>query len=228
MHLKLAFLFAVLLAVLATFATPSTASATSALNVDFGVVYGTPSTSYGAASGQVGNWNQVGLGVTALFDIAGNSAGVDLDLVAATDGGYVGTAPANDDELLFDDNFFQTSGATWNADLSGIAPGFYLVFLYAPSNGAVPSGAMTVNGVAVASIPGDTGGTLIEGTSWVGVGVEVTDGSLAISGAGASASGLAGLQLVPLPEPGSVSMLASGATLLTLLAARRRRQRRDA
>ena len=83
---------------------------------------------------------------------------------------------------------------------------------------------MTVGGVAVASIPGDPGSTLIEGTSWVSVPVTVTDGTLAISGTDPSFSGVAGLQVVPLPEPGRITLLASGLACVALLARRRSRR----
>jgi hypothetical protein len=80
---------------------------------------------------------------------------------------------------------------------------------------------MMVGPVPVASIPGDTGGSLIEGTSWVSVDLPVSSGTLVITGV-ASISGLAGLQVVPLPEPGQMAMLASGAAGIALLARRRR------
>ena len=120
------------------------------------------------------------------------------------EGGNTGITPTNDDELLFNDNVFSTSGASWSADLAGLAAGEYEVYLYAPSHGAVPSGDMSVGGTAVPSIPGDTGSTLIEGTSWLRVPATVTAGSLAITGASTGLAGLAGLQVVFLPEPGQL------------------------
>jgi hypothetical protein len=168
----------------------------AALNVDFGTAYGVPTASYGAASGQAGDWNLVGLGVTALVDVAGDASGVSLSLVSTTDGGYVGATPTNDDQLMLYDNFFSSGGASWSVSLSGLVDGDYRVYLYAPAHLAVPSGDMDVGGVPIASIPGDT--TLVEGSSWVSVDVAVAGGALAISGSSAGTSGLAGLQIVPL------------------------------
>jgi len=168
------------------------------LNLDFGTSYGVPASAYGAAAGQAGNWNQVGLGVSGLLDLSGVASSASVNLVAFTAGGNTGAVPVNDDELLLADNFFTGSGGTWSVTLSGLSAGDYLVYLYAPSNAAVPSGAMTVGGTAVASIPGDPGSALVEGTSWVKTRVCLSGGTLAISGS-ANLSGLAGLQLAPAP-----------------------------
>jgi hypothetical protein len=200
--------------------SPPLCGAGACFNVDLGTDYGVPSTSYGAASGASGSWNRAGLGVTALADTNGAPSDVSVSVIALTAGGSA-TPPTNDDELLLNDNFFSTGGAGWSADLSRLDPGDYEVFLYAPSNAVVPSGDMTVGGVAVASIPGDTGSTLIEGTSWVSVPVTVADGSLPISGVG-SVSGLAGLQVVRLPEPHPLLQLASGLAALLMLSHTRR------
>ena len=171
-----------------------------ALNIDFGLQFGTPAASYGAAAGQAGVWNQVGLGTTGLVGLAGSVSGVSVSVSAATDGGYYQT-PTNNDQLLLEDNFFAVGGESWSATLSGLVDGRYRVYLYAPSNPLVPSGAMNVGGVLVASLPGSPGGSLIHGTSWASVDVTVAGGTLAITGAGATLSGLAGLQLVPLDQP---------------------------
>ena len=125
--------------------------------------------------------------------------------------------------LLFD-NFFSSDGLTWQANVSGLAPVSYHVYLYAPSNPSVPSGDMTVNGAAVASIEGDTLGTLIAGTSYVMVPTVAAGGTIAISGSASPLSGLAGLQLVPVPEPdGPLALLAGIALLAGLARARRTR-----
>jgi hypothetical protein len=171
------------------------------VNIDFGTAAGVPAASYGAASGQAGSWNLSGLSVTTLVDLSGVASGASVSVVAVSGTGTGGGTPTTDDELLLNDNVYSSSGAGWSADLSGLELGDYLVFLYAPSNSAVPTGAMTVGGVAVAGIPGETGSALIEGTSWVTVKVAVTSGTLAISGAGPGFSGIAGLQLVPLSGP---------------------------
>jgi len=166
------------------------------LNIDLGTANSVPTSGYGAAAGQDGYWNRTGLGVTALSDTSGLPSGASVNVNADFETGAYG-APSSDDEMLLEDNFYSIDGNSWSANLSGLVSGPYTVFLYAPSNPSVPTGAMTVGNVAVSSIPGSTGSTLIEGTSWVSAQVTVTDGTLMISGAGASYSGLAGMQVVP-------------------------------
>ena len=212
-----------LVAALALFAFAPVAQGAAGFNIDFGTAYGVPAASYEASSGQAGSWNLAGLGVTALVDVSGSPSDVSVNVVAVFDTGAIGGSPTNGDELLLNDNFYGLITASWSADLTGLATGDYLVFLYAPSNTAVPTGDMTVGGVPVASISGDAGSTLIEGTSWVSVQVAVTGGPLAISGARAGSSGLAGLQVVPLPEPSQVTLLASSLACVALLARRRGR-----
>jgi hypothetical protein len=170
------------------------------LNIDFGTFFSEPTSDYGAAAGQDGSWNRAGLGVTALVDTFGLPSGASVNVTADDGTGYIGSTPSNDDEELLQDNFYSGNGNSWSANLSGLASGTYDVFLYAPSNSSVPTGDMTVGGVAVPSIPGNSGSTLIEGTSWVSVQVTVTDGTLMISGAGTSYSGLAGIQIVSAQE----------------------------
>jgi len=165
------------------------------LNIDFGTAHSEPTSDYGAAAGQDGYWNRAGLGVTALLDTFGLGPGASVNVTADSGDGAHGV-PSSDDEKLLQDNFYSRNGNSWSANLSGLASGVYDVFLYAPTNSAVPTGDMTVGGVAVPSIPGDTDSTLIEGTSWVSAQVTVTDGTLMISGAGTRYSGLAGIQVV--------------------------------
>jgi hypothetical protein len=170
-------------------------------NIDFGTLYGVPSSSYGAASGQPGSWNQAGLGVTPLVDLSGVASGASVNVLALIPNCSNGIVPSTDDELLLNDCFSVLAG-TWSADISGLTDGDYLVFLYATSNTATSTGAMTVGGVCVPGIPGHPSSTLIEDSSWVGVQVAVTGGTLAISGgAGASIPAMAGIQVVPAPPP---------------------------
>lgn len=167
------------------------------INIDFGTFGGTPLTTYGAVASQEGLWNLVGLGASAITDLNGVT-GVTINLNADSDGGSVGTCTAPDNQLLLCDNFYSSDGATWDLTINGLRNGIYTLYIYAPSNSAVPTGDMTVNGIAVASIPGDSSYILTEGTSYVVVTlVSVTGGSLTMSGFGATFSGLAGLQISP-------------------------------
>jgi len=166
------------------------------LNVDFGTSWGTPVSAYGAVL-QIGTWNEAGLGTTPLVDLAGAVSDVSVTVAATSDGGNH-TSDGSNGALLLADNFYEQN-IDWSADLSGLAPGSYRVVLYAPSNASVPTGAMMVGGVPVASLPGSTDSDLIEGTSWDEVVVLTTDGTLAISGGGGVFTGLAGLQIAPEP-----------------------------
>ena len=170
------------------------------INVDLGTNFGVPTASYGAASGMAGTWNMVGIGVTALVAPFGAASSVSVNVVASSEQGF-GGGISTEAQLLLSDNIVALSGTGWSASFSGLLDGPYQVFLYASSNANVTTGSMLVGGVSVASIVGDLGGTLIEGTSWVQVPVVVNGGSLAISGissTGTQISGLAGIQLVPL------------------------------
>ena len=172
------------------------------LNVDFGSAHGTPSNTFGAASGQVGTWNTLGLGTTSgLLDITGAATTVAVTVTSQTDTGSSGGSCGGDLGALLDDNFY-TSGATWSVDLSGLTNGNYSVYLYGPNHTGVETGNMVVNGVAVASISGD-GCSFIAGTTHTAIQVSVTNGTLSIAGTNiASFAGLGGLQLIEQALPG--------------------------
>ena len=148
-----------------------------------------------------------------------------MTVAATADSGFVLRASTDDEFLLFD-HFSRTSGS-WKAGVGGLETGVYDIYLYAPSHADVPSGSMTINGTAVASIPGDPSGSLIEGTSFVVVTTTTTSsGGIEIFGAGATLSGLSGIQVVP--EPDGLLMLLPGIALLSGLARRRLARRGQA
>ena len=189
-----------------------TARAGDPFNIDFGVVYGTPRTSYGGIAGQTGIWNKVGIGASGLFKATGTLSGTTLTVVAETGTGTGTTVtPITPDELLLNDNFFTSSGNTWSATFTNLADGDYLVVLYASSNPVVPTGAMTVGQAPVASIPGALGMGQIQGVTWTSVPVTVTGGTLPISGSDVAFSGLAGVQLLPI-TPAFASYCTAGTT----------------
>src|SRR5690349_13618785 len=75
------------LLVLALLLSPAIASAQS-LNVDIGATGGTPSNGFGAAAGQAGTWNEIGLGVSSnLAGLNGAGTGVSVAVAADTDTG---------------------------------------------------------------------------------------------------------------------------------------------
>ena len=167
------------------------------INVDFGNTYGVPASSYGAASGQAGTWNKVGVGTVAtqLVDLSGAVLEAHVSGIPYSNA-FIPTPPTNNDQLLLNDSFGWNSN-TWQLTFSGLADGTALVYIYAPSPFFAVTGSINVGGTAVASIPGDPGSTLIEGTSWVKVPVTITGGALSITGGGEQLfSGMAGLQIV--------------------------------
>jgi hypothetical protein len=154
-------------------AAPIPALAQTGFNLDFGVFYGVPPAADGAAAGQPGVWNEAPIGVTALVAGGGNE--------------------------MIRDNFYSNPGNGWSVDLTGLENGSYVVYVYAPTNTAVSTGAFTLNGEAFASMPGDSTGAYIEGVSYISAAVEVDAGSIAMSGSDPSFNGLAGMQVVSTP-----------------------------
>ena len=173
---------------------------TTELNIDLGdVFFGDPSDAYGAASGQTGRWNSVGLLVTTdLLDTAASSTAVSISVDADSAGGAAGQCLNPDDQALMDDNIFTYQG-TWTVILAGLANGFYEVYLYAPTHPSAATGNMVVNGVFVASIPGSLACEFSFGVSTVRMWVEVLNGTISLVGDWAQTGfdnvGLAGLQL---------------------------------
>lgn len=171
-------------------------SVRQSLNVDLGFAEGPPGTAYGAAAGFAGHWNEVGFGVSALDDASGKPSGVSVAVAAA---GTSSNAPATDaDGWLLEDYIIEFSDP-FSLTFNGLAPGDYRVFVYAPSGPSVETGALTIEGIAVASLPGDPASSLVEGASWASVDVTVgSDGLLDVTSAGGPIVGLAGIQIVSL------------------------------
>lgn len=171
------------------------------VNIDFGSAAGAPSNAFGAASGQVGVWNTLGLGTTSsLLDITGVATTASATVNAAVDTGFAGITCGGDIGTLVDDNFY-TSGAAWSVDIGGLTNGTYSVYLYGPSHTGVETGNMIVNGIPVSSISGD-GCSFVAGTNYTTVQVPVTNGTLSVAGTNvASYAGLSGLQLIQQETP---------------------------
>ena len=197
-----------------------------ALNIDLGVFYGAPSEDYESAARIGGVWNEAGLGTTPLVDATGTTSTASVHVIADSDAGWVGGAISGGDELLLRDNVF-TGGAApvWSIDIDDLPAGGYLVHLYAPSNSGVPTGRLTVGGIPLPGLSGSASSTLERGTSWTSIAVIHAGGTLEIVGDAtgvASNAGLAGLQLLPLPEPGMGSLLLPGVGGLVMLGRRKR------
>jgi hypothetical protein len=110
----------------------SPAASSQSFNIDFGdnVTLGIPSSTYGAASGQAGVWNDC-IGDMPLADLAGNPTGVTIALVGVdTPYGFDELCTAGEDEMLLDDIMY-TGGTTGYFLLTGLADGSYEVYTYA-------------------------------------------------------------------------------------------------
>jgi hypothetical protein len=203
MHSRIHASFVAAVVLLAAANAPTAGAQT--LNIDLGVYWGSPSGTYGAALGLAGTWNSVGTGTaTDLIDVNGAVTYVSITVTASNDDGWWTTC-SGDAQALLSDNVFSTSSTganTWEVSLGGVSPGWYAVVLYAPDHPSVPTGAMTVNGVGVESLPGIQDCGFDEGLSHAVVQVEVGPSStLTVVGDTAGTTfgyaGLAGLQLVP-------------------------------
>jgi hypothetical protein len=195
------------------------------INVDCGTL-STPSSLYGAASGQAGYWNQVFWSQNAvqLRDLAGqptnawsaNSNTCDNDACV-----NCGASPCSefagfpDEEALL--------GSWMNADcfdvhsvqFAGLEPGRYAAYLYTYGCSVPPAATVDVfvNGTIVSSF--STPGAVWQGT-WAGFPVGRTvfeftaGGYVSLRPGGTTETGLAGLQLVKLDPTGQVSCLGDG------------------
>ncbi len=212
----------------------SPSASATALNIDFGNQGPgvAPSSSFGAASGQVGVWNNITAFVTGagIVDTTGAATGVAISITAATMGGFL-PLPSGDANDLMADNFFD--GNSWSLSMTGLSNGLYDVYLYEPHNSLVGTGAGTLNGVAFGDINGNfSGGTFTAGSNFhLLSGVTVAGGLLTASAvpvlSSSCCSGLSGLQLVPLfqaqqvPEPGTLTLFGLGLAGLGYMRRRR-------
>lgn len=122
-----------LLVLAACVASFSLASAQS-LNIDVGVTFPVPSSTFGAAAAQPGVWNSVDAGqagATALVDLAGVATGVTIQRSNGSGSEMSWNNPGTngDDAALMDDGDDPGLGSTWR--ISGLAAGDYEVTVYA-------------------------------------------------------------------------------------------------
>lgn len=185
------------------------------MNVDISTAFGTPSPSYGGPYGQTGAWNAIGsASASSLVNLHGAPTAVDFDYTGI-DSLTGSQTCANEHRLLIGDNFYTSSHASWQLVFTNLQNDDYQVTLYAPANGIVPTGPMTVNGAPVSELIGNC--TPVEGTDWVTVATTVTDGTLTIVGTRTGLfAGLAGVQLTGTIEAVMVPTL-DGLGLLLLL-----------
>lgn len=195
-----------------------TSFASSSLNIDFGqALLGLPS-SYGAAAGQAGNWNEITqTGQAAnLLDTSGLATGINLELSnrVVADGFMILDADVlnnpSDDVRLLSDNFFATLDH-WSIELSGLDEGSYDIYYYAPGNVSVSPGLFSINGIEASILVGSL--SLSQGDSWDVLSDLNIDNSglLTISSNNKIGfRGLSGLQVVSnIPVPGAVWLFGS-------------------
>lgn len=196
------------------------------LNIDLGTAIAAPMDTQGGAAGQPGVWNDLGVGTSPLVDLGGMPTAATVDVVATNANG---NAPPilGDDELIGDDFILGTNGAGWSLDFADLVDGSYEVYVMRGDSPSVPTGAMEVGGVPVAQLDfanGTSPYSFVLDESYSVVEVEVTGGSLLITGEGTGFTGLAAVQLVAAPEPSAVLSTVAGAVML--LAMRRSRRSR--
>ena len=183
-----------------------------------------PSSSYGAASGQTGTWDQIlATGTTSsLKNTSGTTTSVSLNLNVGTggsiDGGLItGSGTTNTDELI-DSFFYATNTHNWSVTLNNLTNATYDVYYYGPAttNSTVHTRAFTINGTAVSDMVYNVPGAgaldaeLVQGQDWnVLQNVVITNGTLTLASSTTSGfGGLSGLQIVQkaaaVPEPSSV------------------------
>ena len=99
----------------------SLASQAQNFNIDVGSSQGTPSDTYGAASGQTGPWNIVGTGINPfLTDTSNSPTSVSIGVTADTDAGNGPSCPTADAIASIGDNIYTLHG-TWSVNLGGLA-----------------------------------------------------------------------------------------------------------
>lgn len=202
----------VALAVLAAVALAAPTAVGQPLNIDLGTHLAAPSAAFGAAANQPGSWSDLGVGTyPALVGLSGAATGVSATVTAQDPDGF-SIDCTGDMSALLADNIY-SAGVPWTVALSGLANGTYRVYAYGPTNTVVTTGAMTANGVPLAEVSGDSC-TLAEGTTHSTAWVQVTAGTLTITGSGAGYVGLSALQLVPLRLLGTLGAGSGTSTLV--------------
>jgi hypothetical protein len=189
-----------------------------AFNIGFGGVQ-SPDASFGAAAGQPGFWNLTGPGSTTIKDLSGNVTTIGISSsglgVADNAGG------TSDFDKLMDTAIFRhsTSTSAWSWSIGGLPAGEYRVFVYDNSAATIEPDDFTVEGVFVSSF-NVAAGSFVEGNNYKVVNVAVTDGSLDIVQASDAPPefqegfGIAGLQIVSVPEPTALALFAAALPLV--------------
>jgi hypothetical protein len=198
-------------------------SANAIINVTFGANGALPS-SYAAAAPAPGVWNHVDtLGTTSnLVDLSGTPTGISINVSATTASGSNGSSSDND-SLLLQFQMHASNNVPWSVTFNGLANGEYDVYYYAPSHSAVSTGTFTLEGVLMPEM--DTiVQSLSQGVNWDVATVNITDGELNFESVSTFwYRGLAGIQIVAVPEPSTTGLILGACVLLSVALVRRRR-----
>jgi len=172
-------------------------------NLDFGAQFGAPSTSYGAAAGQPGFWNErTGFEdeTATLVDIQGNKTALTIvPSLPFGQAGYDHPATTGDDQALMDD-YFDLHSVPATFEIRGLAVGTYAVYSYvwAPDEAAFQT-SLGIQGRPPRLIGGVWPGEFREGITHSRDVVRVVAGTpLVISVFGIPKGTFNGLQLVQL------------------------------
>ncbi|AQQ71568.1 hypothetical protein SMSP2_01944 [Limihaloglobus sulfuriphilus] len=177
-----------------------------------------PSNTFGAAANQPGEWYCITgpSGSSSMTDITGNNVPVGYSLNVYNQ--YTGTNYSDSDMgHLFKDYVSTLSNYPWDFTVRNLQNGTYNIYLYAPERVGISTGDLDVNGVMVSDFAGDNSSSLIESVNWKLATVEVTDGNLSVvrtKSYAVGGSGLSGLQIAPVPEPGTMILFAGCGLLL--------------
>jgi hypothetical protein len=191
------------------------------LNIDFGSAYGLVDSSFAGAANQAGVWNSTNSSSGTFVDLSGGATDVSYSLsgYANANYSYGGSTPGYDDEDYLLNDYFYSYNNSWTLTLSGLDAGVYDITYYSGSLNNVPTGDLTINGIAAANVIGGfyDGTPLAEGTHW-GVARQVavgSDGLLTMTSGGTNTfEGLAGMQVAVAPEPVSSVLFVVGGTVL--------------
>ena len=182
----------------------TTSLASQNFNLDFGTTYATLPNTYGAASGNAGEWVNVDHNTpTSLVNTSGDPTSASL-LVGPGWNFLVSPTPTTNAAALLQDNL-RHNGSTnqvpprFQAEFTGLEDGLYDVYYYSVRNF---DGPVTINGTPLPSLTGltfplATEASLTQGVTWdVITDVEVEGGILNIYGSTNAQTSLSGLQLV--------------------------------
>lgn len=179
--------------------------AAQSFNIDIGTATPTPSSSFGAASGQVGVWNTYAGGTLGgLLDTGGNATSVSM---SGTTGGFLGSfsdpTTFGDDDALMDDGMLIPVFETYT--VSGLAAGSYSIFYYVWTVSPLPTG-VDINGQGMQTIGGTWPGGYVSGITHSSTSVQLVSGQdlvIDVHSINGALGSFTGLQIVPVPAPGA-------------------------